>query len=265
MAKATTGPVRVGDTGTAVTRLYPAGHVLVNGVKYPARSRYGPVDRDAPIAIIGGDHSGLLVDQVREDCDTHELPNHGQAVFASVGARLAHEGAKSDAQRREWQAQRRVQGQRTGATLGAGFGFLVVGALAGVPIHDVGMGVRVVLACVAIVAGTVWGVVVYRFLDAQLQRLSFGLHRFTFFSTSLTLVGGAGGCILGGRWLGLQGAASFGILGTGLSGMILVAFSILALSAEGASEAIDLDATGAELNLDHPDAFGAASRNDNGR
>ncbi len=55
----------VGKTAEALTDLGPSGFILVDGVRYQARSRGGYVDRGQRVEIIGGDGAHIIVRTIK--------------------------------------------------------------------------------------------------------------------------------------------------------------------------------------------------------
>lgn len=51
----------IGKRGTAQSDLGPSGFVVIEGVRYPARSRGGYIDKGRSIVVIGGEGAHIIV------------------------------------------------------------------------------------------------------------------------------------------------------------------------------------------------------------
>ena len=55
-----------GSTGTAITDLFPSGHVEIADRRYDARSALGSIDKGTPIRVQKASDFGLIVEEVKK-------------------------------------------------------------------------------------------------------------------------------------------------------------------------------------------------------
>ena len=53
----------IGTRGRAITRMYPSGKVLIDGVECRARCKSGYADRGDEVVVVGLDSFGLIVEK----------------------------------------------------------------------------------------------------------------------------------------------------------------------------------------------------------
>lgn len=208
--------IHVGDLGTAATELRPQGFVTVGGERMDARSAHGVIRAGTVVAVVAGDHLGLVVREVAGD-RLPELPDHGRPVLASFADRVDAEAERAEAGRREWLVRHRRLGHRVTAAVGA-----AAAAAACAWVWDLLPAWRdepLLTAAALTVAGGLLGVLAFRLLDDAVGEAEPGFRRVTTLSTSLGLVGAIGtaaGCV---PLMSLPAAATAGLL----AGLLLAA------------------------------------------
>ena len=55
--------LKVGEEGKSISELFPIGQVLINGVRYEARSNLGKIPKGTSIKVIRVDDYELIVDK----------------------------------------------------------------------------------------------------------------------------------------------------------------------------------------------------------
>lgn len=202
--------VHVGDTGVAETQMYLTGAVRINGVRHIARSDRGPLEMGTAVVVVGDDPLGLVVRPTEAGKEAEKLPNHGQRVYATPEERAdAAEDRHAAEVRTEWAAQR-----RRGTVIGAGAGAVALGGavwrLWGALPELTGLEPQVTVAIV-LVAGAVWGALVFLLLDSALGFFEEGYRRVAVASTCLGLVGTAFGLAFGISWFGPVGGLALAV------------------------------------------------------
>jgi hypothetical protein len=202
--------VHVGDTGVAETQMYLTGAVRINGVRHIARSDRGPVEMGTAVVVVGDDPLGLVVRPIEADAEAKKLPNHGQRAYATPEERARAAEDRREAEiRAEWAAHR-----RRGAVLGALGGLATAGvglwAQWGALPELTGLQPNVT-AAIALVAGAVWGALVFLLLDSVLGFFEEGYRRVAVASTCLGLVGTGLGLAFGISWFGPVGGLALAV------------------------------------------------------
>ena len=64
--------IRIGDRGTAITRLAPAGKVMINGRNYEAKSTDTYIDQHSEIEVTGFDNFSVVVKRVAQPSSSVE-------------------------------------------------------------------------------------------------------------------------------------------------------------------------------------------------
>ncbi len=237
--------VRVGDCGVALTALRPQGFVRLHGRRFDARSEFEIVEAGSTVQVVSGDLHGLLVRKVGPNQADEHLPDYGKPVRTSFVEVVAEQEKQRLAEHEEWQAEkprwraaRRAYARRRGAILGALF------AAGGLCLSWENLCTACQspwLAALGIEAFAIfWGVVVILTLDRSQQKLLGSTLRhieersydlITLTSTTLALLGSAGGALLGIPALGLGPGLLTALLGTVVLGFLTP--GILALHAGG--------------------------------
>lgn len=80
--------VRAGTRGATVGRLNPAGEVVVDDIRHPARAAFGALDPGTPIVVVGSNEFGLVVRPVH-----HGEPELGPGLELSTPVERIEERA----------------------------------------------------------------------------------------------------------------------------------------------------------------------------
>jgi hypothetical protein len=233
--------VRIGDRGRTLSSLHPQGFVRINGRRRDARSEREIIESETEIVVIGGDLQGLIVRPAESVHSVVSLPGYGQSVYSSFGEVLAYQEQIEEIQREDWKASfpqwraaRSAYGVRMGFLLGALFAaaglWFSWGNVSQAGEHSW----KIVLAVAGF--GSLWGVGVFRLIDALQQRLLQGTlprlearayDRLTLLSTGLSLLGTTGSAALTIPHWGLAAGLGIAIAATCVLGVI---FPILLLA-----------------------------------
>ncbi len=217
--------VHVGDRGVTESPLYLTGAVRIGGVRLTARSDRGPVERGTAVIVVGDDPQGLVVRPLEPGHEAQQLPDHGRPVFTSPQERTtAAEERREKANQRDWAAHR-----RRGLVVGAALGALAVAAAMWAIwgwIAEQSESPNS-LAPAVLLAGAVWGCLVFRVVDGALGLVDEGYRRLAVVSTGLGLVGAATGAALAVPWAGLGGGLVVAVVATALLAAVIPLLLIL--------------------------------------
>lgn len=211
--------VHVGDRGVTESPLYLTGAIRIGGVRLTARSDRGPIERGIAVIVVGDDPQGLVVRPLEPGHDTQQFPDHGRPVFTSPQERTTAAEERLEKSNQHYWAAHRRRGLIIGAALGALTAAAVLWAIWGWIAEQPESPNTV--AAVALVAGAVWGCLVYRVVDAALGLVDEGYRRLGVASTSLGLVGTAAGAALAVPWAGLGGGLVVAVVATALLAAVI--------------------------------------------
>lgn len=190
MKESVAKPIRVGDVGRAQTLMCPSGIVIVEGIRYSARSSEGVIQGGEEVFIVRGDNSGLVVLRAGLVENVATLPQYGNAVYASFGDAIAAKGQRQEETRRRWAVLRSKWLKRVGPLLGLVHGLLIAWWCKDMLAARWGADQVWLSMTVLAVGGALLGYPLLAFVDRALRGLDESLHRASLASTSLSLIAG---------------------------------------------------------------------------
>lgn len=118
-------PVRVGDTGLALSPMSPSGSVEIDGVRHDARSDGRFIETGSRVIVLRGDTTGYVVSKLEPGKPVPRLPNHGDLIRKAEFQRSSAEVAAADREERERKWRDVVRGMKYGSLAAAALGGLV--------------------------------------------------------------------------------------------------------------------------------------------
>ena len=177
---------------------------------------------------MAGDNLGLVVRPAEFGRQAAPLAGYGTRVYTSFGERVAEEGRRDDAARDRRRAIRR----RCGVLMAVALGGLAAGVVAWLLPDRFGLAESPAGLAAAAAVGPAWGVLLFLWHDATVQRLTRGYYSFTAASLLLALAGTAAGLVLGVPAFGAVGGAAVALLATLLLGNVVPTLALLGEPAE---------------------------------
>jgi len=213
----------------------PQGKVELQGDRHDARSDGRFIEAGREIIVVAADHLGLIVRELEEGLPPPNLPNAGEparvASWHKTGMEVARQLRREQALLRRKQTIEHRYGSRIGAGLGGLAGILTVCfGLGQAQVEAGNIQYTHLLAGVALL-GAVLGLGIFWSIHSFLLGAKRDYRNMSLVVLVLSLVGAAGGALVGDTHWGLLGGAIWAFLGALTLGALIpgVVFLIEAL------------------------------------